>query len=48
MLILLDRNDNEVATLPYDEMPDAVLIDDGRVFEYEGRDGDDYVFREVT
>jgi len=47
MLILLDRDGLEVGSLPYTEMPDNVLLDDGRTFEFEGMDGDDFIFREV-
>lgn len=46
MLILLDRDGVEVATLPYEEPPDDILVD-GVLYVREDRDGDDYIYREV-
>lgn len=47
MLILLDRDGLVVGTLPYEEPPDAVMLEDDRLFEYEDQAGDDYIFRQV-
>lgn len=47
MLILLDHDGLVVGTLPYDEPPDTVMLVDDGTFEYEGRSGNDYVYRQV-
>lgn len=46
MLILLNRDGGVVGTLPYDEPPDTVLVED-TVYEYEATTGEDYIYREV-
>ena len=47
VLILLDKNGGVVGTLPYEEPPDSVLIDELGEFEFEAKAGDDYVYRLV-
>jgi hypothetical protein len=44
-LILLDRDGNVVHEMVEFEPPDTVMADD-RLFDYEDRDGDDYIYRE--
>jgi hypothetical protein len=46
VLILLDKDGVVIDTLDYDPV-DAVVTADDRVFEYEDRDGDDHIYREV-
>ena len=48
MLILLDSDGGVVGTLPYEEPPDVVLVeqDDGWFeFEFEAMHGEDHIFR---
>lgn len=49
MIVLLDRNGREIATLDWDvDVPEPLQHFDvagvDADFEYEGRDGDDYVY----
>jgi len=46
VLILLNRDGGVVGTLPYDEAPDTVLVED-TVYEYEATTGEDHIYREV-
>jgi len=47
MLILLDGDDMVVGTLPYDEPPDTVLVNELGTFEFEAHHGQDCVYRLV-
>lgn len=48
MIILLDHAGYEVAAIDEDHTGvEAIYYEDDRVFVYEDRDGDNFIFREV-
>lgn len=48
VIVLLDTNDVCIGTLDYEPPDEVIIVDDGRVFEFEDHIGDEYIYRQVV